>query len=131
MTADARVDPLVNVFGALDGEILPGGCNGCNAYEKVHAVSAGVWRITTHHDRSCPIFDPAAPSPPPHPCWGLDGPPEGVTAEPCPPGCLCARLQAAAESGSLEAVLAGEWWALKALGGEGWAIPTRDEGDSR
>ena len=54
-----RADHLVNLLGPLDGARIPGGCEHCNAYQTVRAVSAGVWNITVHHDDWCPVLKAA------------------------------------------------------------------------
>jgi hypothetical protein len=48
-------DPMVNILGPLDGARVLGGCEHCDAWQTVSAVSAGVWGITVHHDDWCPI----------------------------------------------------------------------------
>lgn len=47
---------LVELLGRLDGERISGGCADCSAYQTVHAVSAGVWSVTVHHDATCPRY---------------------------------------------------------------------------
>ena len=51
-----RNDPLVNLLGPLDGQRIPGGCVHCDAYQTVRPISAGIWDITVHHDRWCPVL---------------------------------------------------------------------------
>jgi hypothetical protein len=46
-------DPLVNVRGPLDGAKVRGGCQDCDAYQTVRAVSVGLWDMTVHHDDCC------------------------------------------------------------------------------
>lgn len=40
----------------LDGERIPGGCEHCTAFQTVEPVSAGVWKLTVHHDEWCPFL---------------------------------------------------------------------------
>jgi hypothetical protein len=45
---------ITNMFGALDGAEIPGGCDDCDAYQTVRPITAGGWSLTTHHDDWCP-----------------------------------------------------------------------------
>lgn len=45
---------LTDVFGALDGARIPGGCDHCEAYQTVAPISAGIWNIHVMHDADCP-----------------------------------------------------------------------------
>lgn len=47
---------FTDVFGRLDGQRIPGGCDRCNAYQTVHPIVAGAWRVTVHHDDWCPVL---------------------------------------------------------------------------
>jgi hypothetical protein len=49
-------DPIVNLLGPLDGAAIPGGCDRCDAYQTVTAVSNGIWSLTIHHDDDCPVW---------------------------------------------------------------------------
>lgn len=44
------------LLAALDGAEIAGGCDGCDAYQKVraHAYGANVHMISVHHDDGCP-----------------------------------------------------------------------------
>lgn len=48
------MDPLVNAFGPLEGEEIPGGCEECDAFQTVEPVEANLWKLTVHHDPDCP-----------------------------------------------------------------------------
>jgi hypothetical protein len=56
MAEGRHVDPLVNIFGPLDGERVPGGCDSCNAYQTVRAEVPGVWVVDVFHDDDCPVL---------------------------------------------------------------------------
>lgn len=43
-------------LGPLDGKRIPGGCETCDAFQTAESVSAGVWKITVHHDEWCPTL---------------------------------------------------------------------------
>lgn len=45
---------LLRMFGPLEGGRIPGGCESCDAYQTVEPIRADIWRITTHHDDTCP-----------------------------------------------------------------------------
>lgn len=45
---------MARILGPLDGARIYGGCAHCDAYQTVHPASAGVWKITVHHDDWCP-----------------------------------------------------------------------------
>lgn len=49
-------DPLVNVLGPLEGAEIPGGCDQCDAYQKLRAESAGVWAVDVFHEYACPVL---------------------------------------------------------------------------
>jgi len=51
-----KSDPIVNLFGPLDGGQLPGGCNLCDAFQTIEPATIGVWTIIVHHDNGCPRF---------------------------------------------------------------------------
>ncbi len=51
-----KANPLVNILGPLDGAKIPGGCDQCDAYQTVEAVTAGIWNITVYHDEWCPAL---------------------------------------------------------------------------
>jgi hypothetical protein len=43
-------------LGPLDGARIAGGCETCDAYQKVAPVSAGVWSVQVFHDDDCPVL---------------------------------------------------------------------------
>ena len=47
---------LVNLFGPLDGEQIPGGCDECDSYQTVRAHEHDIWIVTVHHDDDCPVW---------------------------------------------------------------------------
>jgi hypothetical protein len=40
----------------LDGLRIPGGCDDCDAYQTVDSSGAPIYRITVHHDDTCPAY---------------------------------------------------------------------------
>lgn len=46
---------MARALGPLDGARIAGGCDSCDAYQTARPASAGVWRITVHHDDWCPV----------------------------------------------------------------------------
>ncbi len=54
LTPDSSAhDAARAVFGRLDGAHIPGGCDHCNAYQKVRPVESGIWNLRTYHDEWC------------------------------------------------------------------------------
>ncbi len=49
-------DDLANLLGAMDGAEIPGGCDHCDAVQKVRAESAGVWSVDVFHEDGCPVL---------------------------------------------------------------------------
>jgi hypothetical protein len=47
---------LTSLFGPLDGAEIPGGCDQCDAYQKVGPIKDGIWGITVYHDDWCPLI---------------------------------------------------------------------------
>ncbi len=43
-------------LGALEGLRIPGGCSDCLAYQTVDASQAPFYRVSVHHDESCPSY---------------------------------------------------------------------------
>jgi hypothetical protein len=35
---------------------IPGGCEDCDAYQTVEPTEPGVYKLTVHHDASCPHY---------------------------------------------------------------------------
>lgn len=48
-------DPLAFLVD-MDGLRLAGGCQDCDAYQTVDASLAPIYRITVHHDGTCPSY---------------------------------------------------------------------------
>jgi hypothetical protein len=40
----------------LAGLQVPGGCDDCDAYQTVDARRAPIYRVTVHHDQTCPTY---------------------------------------------------------------------------
>jgi len=47
---------LGDLFGQLEGQQIPGGCEACDAYQTLETVSPGVHMIRVHHDDWCPFL---------------------------------------------------------------------------
>lgn len=47
---------LTDVLGPLDGARIAGGCDHCDAYQRVEAVLAGVWALHVFHDEGCSVL---------------------------------------------------------------------------
>ncbi len=43
-------------FAQIEGKILAGGCDDCNAFQRLVKDDDGVWVLTTFHDNSCPFL---------------------------------------------------------------------------
>ena len=41
---------------ALDGAVIPGGCDTCHAEQHVRQEQPGMWSIGVHHDDWCPTW---------------------------------------------------------------------------
>ncbi len=49
-------DHLRDLYHQLDGQDIPGGCDHCDAFQKMRPVPGSegmVWRLTTFHDDDC------------------------------------------------------------------------------
>jgi hypothetical protein len=51
-----KVHPITNLLGAMDGAEIPGGCDQCDAVQKVRMDSALVFIIDVFHDEDCPTL---------------------------------------------------------------------------
>jgi hypothetical protein len=51
-----KPNDLVNMLGAMDGAEIPGGCDECDAVQKVRAIKAGIWDIEVIHEDNCPAM---------------------------------------------------------------------------
>jgi hypothetical protein len=40
----------------LDGAVIPGGCETCNAEQHMKQVRPGIWSIGIAHDEDCPTW---------------------------------------------------------------------------
>lgn len=49
-------DAFVNIFGPLDGASIPGGCESCDAYQRVTVEGGGIYRLDIYHDDDCPAL---------------------------------------------------------------------------
>lgn len=56
MSTEKGRSSVQDFLGPLDGARIPGGCDDCNAYQKVRLESAGVWSVTVCHDDWCPFL---------------------------------------------------------------------------
>ena len=45
---------LDNVFAELAERRIPGGCNDCDAYQRMTQAAAGLWVLGVFHDAGCP-----------------------------------------------------------------------------
>ncbi len=43
-----------SVLDQLTGHRIPGGCDDCDAYQTMTKRDNGVFRVTVHHDDTCP-----------------------------------------------------------------------------
>ncbi|MGV9281635.1 hypothetical protein [Streptomyces sp. NPDC003730] len=41
---------------ALDGAVIPGGCDDCNAEQRLRQDQPGMWSVGIHHDDTCPTW---------------------------------------------------------------------------
>lgn len=42
------------VLDALVGQVVPGGCDDCNAYQTFSRPKPHIYLLTVHHDPGCP-----------------------------------------------------------------------------
>ena len=47
---------ILRVLGPLEGATIPGGCDKCNAEQRVEPIAAGVWRLGIYHEPGCPFL---------------------------------------------------------------------------
>ena len=50
-------------LSGLDGLRVPGGCEDCDAYQTFDSSQAPIYRITVHHDDTCPAYRAMNPGP--------------------------------------------------------------------
>lgn len=51
-------NPVSEMIRAMDGARVPGGCDGCDAYQTMHAdhLGANAHAVIVHHDDWCPTL---------------------------------------------------------------------------
>ena len=49
-----KVSRITNLLGPLDGSAIPGGCDECNAVQRIRMESALVFVVDVFHDDDCP-----------------------------------------------------------------------------
>jgi hypothetical protein len=49
-------DPIDNIFSAAAGQEIPGGCDKCNAEQRLEQVATNVWTLVVAHDDWCPFL---------------------------------------------------------------------------
>ena len=47
---------LEDLFAQIEDEPVPGGCEGCDAYQILNEESPGVFVLTVHHDEWCRLY---------------------------------------------------------------------------
>lgn len=47
---------ILRQLGPLDGQEIPGGCDHCDAYQKIELVERGLWMLNVYHDDACPFL---------------------------------------------------------------------------
>lgn len=40
----------------LDGAVSPGGCDNCDAEQRLNEVEPGLWTLGIAHDETCPFW---------------------------------------------------------------------------
>ncbi|MFD7246968.1 hypothetical protein [Streptomyces massasporeus] len=51
-----RRNPNEVIPPELDGAVIPGGCDVCDAEQRMTQISPGLWRLTVSHDNWCPVL---------------------------------------------------------------------------
>jgi hypothetical protein len=51
---NARHEPIA--FSEWEGQDIAGGCDDCDAFQRLVKSDEGVWDLTTYHDNSCPFL---------------------------------------------------------------------------
>lgn len=49
-------DPIAPIAASVGTGRIPGGCPDCDAYQTLDASAAPVYRLTVHHDDTCPTY---------------------------------------------------------------------------
>jgi hypothetical protein len=49
-------DAVARALGPLDGAVVPGGCDHCDAEQSTRPVAPGAWVLTIAHDPWCPTL---------------------------------------------------------------------------
>jgi hypothetical protein len=47
---------LDDLLSAIAGKRIPGGCDECDAEQRVDEVVPGCWKVTVAHDNDCPTW---------------------------------------------------------------------------
>ena len=47
---------LDDLFGQVEDQPIPGGCDRCDAFQTMEVISPGVWLMRVHHDDWCPFL---------------------------------------------------------------------------
>jgi hypothetical protein len=50
------VNTLTELFEAMAGRHIEGGCDDCNAYQTMMTRQDGIHVLTIHHDDTCPFL---------------------------------------------------------------------------
>lgn len=50
------ISEIDEMFAAVAGQQIPGGCDDCHAYQRVVQDSPGIWICRVHHDSTCPFY---------------------------------------------------------------------------
>ena len=46
----------LDFFASLIGQEIPGGCDDCDAYQRMSRHETGTWIHTIHHDHDCAVL---------------------------------------------------------------------------
>lgn len=57
-----------------DGAVIPGGCDDCDAEQRLAEISPGIWSIAICHDDGCPAYRRICTKPMPTATWEPDVP---------------------------------------------------------
>ena len=53
---DSKPNPIMNLLGSLDGAVIPGGCDQCDAEQHMRNAGGGVFVCEVRHDDDCPVL---------------------------------------------------------------------------
>jgi hypothetical protein len=48
--------PIAELLGSMDGTVIPGGCDQCNATQHMKTMANGVFMCEVRHDDNCPVL---------------------------------------------------------------------------